>query len=111
MVFVHARNATVKTAMALREKANNEGDTEYFLSDKNSSNYGMMEKKVRNHDSLYFISLIILIAIDTKVCLQQSLFIDTKVCLQQSLFLENMYKSVVIRKERKDGGIRMIQLC
>jgi len=45
MVFVHARNATVKTAMALREKANNEGDIEYFLSEKNS-NYGMMEKKV-----------------------------------------------------------------
>ena len=45
MVFVHARNATVKTALNLRERANNEGDIDLFLCDKNAQ-FGAMEKKV-----------------------------------------------------------------
>ena len=45
MVFVHARNATVKTALNLKERANNEGDVDLFLSDKNAQ-FGAMEKKV-----------------------------------------------------------------
>ena len=44
-MFVHARNATVKTAFALREIAAIQGDTEEFECDKNAS-YGAMEKKV-----------------------------------------------------------------
>ena len=45
MVFVHARNATVKTALNMRERANNEGDIHFFLCDKNAQ-FGAMEKKV-----------------------------------------------------------------
>ena len=45
MVFVHARNATVKTALNMRERANNEGDINFFLCDKNAQ-FGAMEKKV-----------------------------------------------------------------
>lgn len=45
MVFVHARNATVKTAMTMREMSKLEGDNELFEPDKNAS-YGAMEKKV-----------------------------------------------------------------
>ena len=45
MVFVHARNATVKTALNLRERANDEGDIDLFLCDKNVQ-FGAMEKKV-----------------------------------------------------------------
>ena len=33
MVFVHARNATVKTGMALKEMAQNRGDTMVFESE------------------------------------------------------------------------------
>ena len=45
MVFLHARNATVKTALNLRERSNNEGDIDLFLCDKNVQ-FGAMEKKV-----------------------------------------------------------------
>ncbi|XP_065652394.1 activating signal cointegrator 1 complex subunit 3 isoform X2 [Hydra vulgaris] len=45
MVFVHARNATVKTAMTLREMAKNEGEIADFEPDKNAQ-YSIMEKKV-----------------------------------------------------------------
>lgn len=45
MVFVHARNATVKTALNLRERANNKGDIDLFLCDQNAQ-FGAMEKKV-----------------------------------------------------------------
>lgn len=45
MVFVHARNATVKTAMVMREIAANNGEAEDFLPDKNAA-YGAVEKKV-----------------------------------------------------------------
>lgn len=47
MVFVHARNATVRTAMALREKAKNNGTIGLFQS-KQSSEYGTAEKQVSN---------------------------------------------------------------
>ena len=45
MVFVHARNATVKTALTFREMAQNAGDREAFLADKNAQ-YGEKEKRV-----------------------------------------------------------------
>ena len=45
MVFVHARNATVRTAMTLREKAKNNGTIGLFQS-KQSSEYGTAEKQV-----------------------------------------------------------------
>ncbi|XP_042742758.1 activating signal cointegrator 1 complex subunit 3 isoform X2 [Lagopus leucura] len=46
MVFVHARNATVRTAMALREKAKNNGHICHFLSPQGSA-YGQAEKQVQ----------------------------------------------------------------
>ncbi|KAM4904291.1 activating signal cointegrator 1 complex subunit 3 [Sylvia borin] len=46
MVFVHARNATVRTAMALREKAKNNGHICHFLS-LQGSEYGQAEKQVQ----------------------------------------------------------------
>ncbi|XP_073192970.1 activating signal cointegrator 1 complex subunit 3 isoform X7 [Lepidochelys kempii] len=50
MVFVHARNATVRTAMALREKAKNNGHICYFLPTQ-GPDYGQAEKQ----DSLLFL--------------------------------------------------------
>ncbi|KAK4824877.1 hypothetical protein QYF61_021084 [Mycteria americana] len=44
MVFVHARNATVRTAMGLREKAKNNGHICHFLSPQ-GSDYGQAEKQ------------------------------------------------------------------
>ncbi|NXM38330.1 ASCC3 protein, partial [Gymnorhina tibicen] len=46
MVFVHARNATVRTAMALREKAKNNGHICHFLSPQGSE-YGQAEKQAK----------------------------------------------------------------
>ncbi|XP_053237514.1 activating signal cointegrator 1 complex subunit 3 isoform X1 [Podarcis raffonei] len=46
MVFVHARNATVRTAMALREKAKNNGHICYFLPTQ-GPDYGQLEKQVQ----------------------------------------------------------------
>lgn len=45
MVFVHARNATVRTAMGLRDKAKNNGHICHFLSPQ-GSDYGQAEKQV-----------------------------------------------------------------
>ena len=45
MVFVHARNATVRTAMNLRETAQTMGDLPEFEADKNAA-YGAVEKQV-----------------------------------------------------------------
>ncbi|XP_078001399.1 activating signal cointegrator 1 complex subunit 3-like [Glandiceps talaboti] len=45
MVFVHARNATVRTAMNLREIAKNSGDSGLFAA-KQTSQYGLIEKQV-----------------------------------------------------------------
>uniref|UniRef100_A0A4W3HS85 Activating signal cointegrator 1 complex subunit 3 n=1 Tax=Callorhinchus milii TaxID=7868 RepID=A0A4W3HS85_CALMI len=48
MVFVHARNSTVRTAMALQEMAKNRGEIMYFLP-KHGPDYGSAEKqKSRN---------------------------------------------------------------
>ena len=47
MVFVHARNATVKTALTLREMANNQGDATLFRAEP-SPEYGAAEKQVYN---------------------------------------------------------------
>uniref|UniRef100_A0A8C0GE26 Activating signal cointegrator 1 complex subunit 3 n=1 Tax=Chelonoidis abingdonii TaxID=106734 RepID=A0A8C0GE26_CHEAB len=46
MVFVHARNSTVRTAMALREKAKNNGHICYFLPTQ-GPDYGQAEKQVQ----------------------------------------------------------------
>ena len=45
MVFVHARNATVKTALTLREMAGNQGDAALFRAQQ-SPEYGAAEKQV-----------------------------------------------------------------
>ena len=47
MVFVHARNATVRTALQFREIARNRGDINAFLPEQNAS-YGGFEKQVGN---------------------------------------------------------------
>lgn len=46
MVFVHARNATVKTAMTLREMATNQGDAALFHPPQ-SPEYGQAQKQVQ----------------------------------------------------------------
>lgn len=63
MVFVHARNATVKTALTLREMANNQGDATLFRAEP-SPEYGAAEKQVFNKLTLcalvwYFLTLVI----------------------------------------------------
>lgn len=45
MVFVHARNATVRTAMGLIEMAKNHGETCFFQPDQ-GPDYGQCEKQV-----------------------------------------------------------------
>lgn len=45
MVFVHARNATVKTALTLREMAANQGDSALFRAPQGPE-YGQAEKQV-----------------------------------------------------------------
>ena len=47
MVFVHARNATVRTAMSLIERAKNNGQICYFLPTQGPE-YGHAEKQVGN---------------------------------------------------------------
>lgn len=47
MVFVHARNATVRTAMSLIERAKNNGQISYFLPTQGPE-YGHAEKQVGN---------------------------------------------------------------
>ena len=51
MVFVHARNATVKTALTLREMAANQGDSALFQA-KQSAEYGAAEKQVTSPTQL-----------------------------------------------------------
>nr|XP_014343473.1 PREDICTED: activating signal cointegrator 1 complex subunit 3 [Latimeria chalumnae] len=46
MVFVHARNSTVRTAMSLREIAKNRGEISFFLPDQ-GPDYGYAEKQVQ----------------------------------------------------------------
>lgn len=46
MVFVHARNATVKTALTLREMAANQGDAALFHAPQ-SPEFGQAEKQVQ----------------------------------------------------------------
>ncbi|XP_029451223.1 activating signal cointegrator 1 complex subunit 3 isoform X2 [Rhinatrema bivittatum] len=51
MVFVHARNSTVRTAMALREIAKNNGQILYFLPSQ-GSDYGHAEKQKRRTQAM-----------------------------------------------------------
>ena len=46
MVFVHARNATVKGGMMLLEMAQNRGQTECFLPE-DSNSYGLAQKVIK----------------------------------------------------------------
>ncbi|XP_062896378.1 activating signal cointegrator 1 complex subunit 3 [Mobula hypostoma] len=46
MVFVHARNSTVRTAMALQEMAKNRGEIMYFEPNQ-SADYGSAEKQIQ----------------------------------------------------------------
>lgn len=48
MVFVHARNSTVRTAMSLIEMAKNRGESTFFQPDQ-GPDYGHCEKQVRKH--------------------------------------------------------------
>ena len=45
MVFVHARNATVKTATALRDMAASNGDLPLFAAEQ-TTQFGLAEKQV-----------------------------------------------------------------
>ena len=45
MVFVHARNATVKTAEFIKEQSKNKGDTQYFRAP-SSPALGIAEKSI-----------------------------------------------------------------
>ena len=45
MVFVHARNATVRTATALRELAASNGDLAHFQPEQNPQ-FGLADKQV-----------------------------------------------------------------
>lgn len=53
MVFVHARNSTVRTAMSLIEMAKNRGEVSFFQVDQ-GPDYGQCEKQVnaRAHSTL-----------------------------------------------------------
>ena len=61
MVFVHARNATVQTAMWLRESAKNMGDTGLFTPSQ-SADYGQAQKQVGTSafpsTSTFFLSIL-----------------------------------------------------
>lgn len=46
MVFVHARNATVRTAMGMIEMAKNQGEMSFFQPDQ-GPDYGQCEKQVK----------------------------------------------------------------
>ena len=58
MVFVHARNATVRTATALRDLASSRGDLPHFQPEQ-TSHLGLAEKQVRTLP-LFFSSLLLL---------------------------------------------------
>ena len=45
-MFVHARNATVKTATALRDLASSSGDSSFFLPEE-SAQLGLAQRQVQ----------------------------------------------------------------
>ena len=51
MVFVHARNATVKGGMMLLEMAQNRGQTECFLPE-DSNSYGLAQKVIKIFETI-----------------------------------------------------------
>ena len=51
MVFVHARNETVKTALVLADMCRNRNESQYFLPDQNKE-YARIEKQVNNEKIL-----------------------------------------------------------
>lgn len=58
MVFVHARNATVKTALALRELAKQNGDMLDFQCEQDNFKYGNVLKRVCFHFLLFLDNII-----------------------------------------------------
>lgn len=54
MVFVHARNETVRTAMTMRDMAKNNGDIGHFVPEQ-TPKYGEAEKNVSFSLSVQFI--------------------------------------------------------
>lgn len=46
MVFVHARNATIKTALKLREMAKHQGESEFFRPEQ-SKEYGESQRQMQ----------------------------------------------------------------
>lgn len=56
MVFVHARNATVKSGMNLLENAQNRGDTELFLPE-DSAQYGIAQKAMQKSRNKQLVEL------------------------------------------------------
>jgi len=56
MVFVHARNATVKTAMSLRELATNYGDLQLFQPEQ-TPRLGQAEKQVSSIVVAYMVCI------------------------------------------------------
>lgn len=70
MVFVHARNATVKTALTLREMANNQGDATLFRAEP-SPEYGAAEKQVFSELILFALAC----------CFAQRLLFKARFCI------------------------------
>lgn len=58
MVFVHARNETVRTASVLRDQAKNNGDIPLFLPEQSAS-YGDALKNVSASDRTYIVLVIV----------------------------------------------------
>uniref|UniRef100_A0A1I8NZ61 Activating signal cointegrator 1 complex subunit 3 n=1 Tax=Stomoxys calcitrans TaxID=35570 RepID=A0A1I8NZ61_STOCA len=57
MVFVHARNATVRTATTLRELAQQNHTNALFLPDTNSSNYGLALRAIQKSRNKQLVEL------------------------------------------------------
>ncbi|TMW51086.1 hypothetical protein DOY81_003817 [Sarcophaga bullata] len=57
MVFVHARNATVRTASTLRELAQQNNTSAVFLPDTNNSNYGLALRAIQKSRNKQLVEL------------------------------------------------------
>ncbi|XP_046804220.1 activating signal cointegrator 1 complex subunit 3 [Lucilia cuprina] len=57
MVFVHARNATVRTASTLRELAQQNNTSALFLPDTNNSNYGLALRAIQKSRNKQLVEL------------------------------------------------------
>lgn len=57
MVFVHARNATVRTASTIRELAQQNNTSSLFLPDTNNSNYGLALRAIQKSRNKQLVEL------------------------------------------------------